>query len=334
MLAKLERTVVDARNAVRDAVSGERKKQLSREDLVHQWRGLDLDEQNRRNLARLDELVIPWKKLRKAPTPLGARGSRPLVFMHIPKSGGTTLEYLIAKNYTINGVIHINAPALERNPAALFKKGEFPHVVMGHHKLNQPLYQFVDRPFVHITMLREPIGRILSYYDYLQTSPRHGKHEAAREMSLEEFVDCRDMVEVHNAQTNRLAGLLKRRVIRKRHDAPEALESARETLERRFSFFGITERYTEFLLTARRVLGWNDIFYQRKNVSKRKTKKAEVPQHIIDIIRERNNLDIELFEFATRLFDERCAELGIDESTVAAFNEQNRRYVELINAEL
>jgi hypothetical protein len=324
--AKIERAVVDARNAVVDVVAGHDGPLKTCAQVVHDWRGLDLDEQVGRNLARLDERVIPWKRLVKNPAELGGRSKKPLIFMHVPKAGGTTLEYLIAKNYVINGVLHINAPALERNPAALFKKNEFPHVAMGHHKLSHPIYQFAEKPFVHITILREPVGRILSYYNYLQTSEGHGKHEAAARMSLREFIESRDMVEVHNAMTMRYAGKLKRRVIRKNPNDPAALESAKETLEKRFSFFGLTERYTEFLLLARRLLGWNDIFYQRRNVSRKHTKKDEVEPGVLDTIRERNANDIALYDFARALFDDRCRELGIGEAHVAEFDRRNEQY--------
>jgi len=298
--------------------------------IVRNWEDLDLEEQVARNRRRLDALVIPYEKLFADPTPLGARGKRSLIFMHIPKCGGTTLEHLIAKNYQVNGVLHINAPALLRNPRAVFKRGVFPRAVMGHHKLNQPLYQLASRAFVHITVLREPVSRTLSYYNYLRTSEGHGKHDSVKGLTLEEFINSDELVELDNAQALRLAGVLRRREIRRRRFGPETLEAAKETLTSRFSLFGLTERYDEFLIMLRRLLGWADIYYQRRNVSKGHTERAEIPAPVLDRIRERNSLDLELYRFASELFQDRCDGLRITADTVARLCEANRVHTEIV----
>ena len=112
----------------------------------------------------------------------------------------------------------------------------------------------------------------------------------------------------------------------------EAFEVAKECLAKRFSLVGLTERYTEFLLMARKTLGWTDIFYERRNVSKKKTKPEDVPSDVMDRIRERNTYDIALYEFTQQLFDERCKALGIDAAAVERFNEHNKRYQELVGS--
>jgi len=324
----------------REAASREDRRELERIlDLRDEWKSLDIEEQNRRNVEMIDRWIVPWEKAVEAASGLGRNElavtiDMTLVFMHVPKTGGTTLEHIIAKNQLVNGLIHVNAPDLERNPLALLKKGGFPRVVMGHHKRCQLLYQLLDRPLYHITLLREPIGRIISYFNYLQTNRRHKLHEAAREMNFEEFLDSEDMVELNNGQTLRIAGLLKKRVLSEESRLPDALEDAKEMLRTRFTFFGVTEQYAEFLLMAQKVIGWKDIYFTRKNVSGRAAEHTPIPDSLLDAVRERNQMDIELYDFARQLFETRAREVGITPDLVERFNERNQRYEEIVASRL
>lgn len=299
------------------------------------WNATPLHRRITENFERIDAHVIPFEKLQSHPMGKGTASQFTVIFMHVPKTGGTTLEYLLAKNYRINGVVHINAPGLQANPYALLRKSDLtlPHVIMGHHKMCQLLYRFVDRPLVHLTMLRDPIRRILSYYNYIQTSPDHSLHTTTTERSLQEFVESEDMVELSNAQTLRFSGLLqKNRPWQKTHILEEAYKCARYSLEHRFSLLGLTERYTEFLLMARKTLNWLDIVFERRNASKTKTHPEDVPGKVMDIIRDRNKYDLALYEFACNLFNKRCAAVGIDAAMVGRFHDCNRHFQEMIRS--
>ena len=305
---------------------------ITQEELLA-WHAKGTKQQIVENFERIDKHIISFDELVKKPRAAGTASQFTVIFMHVPKTGGTTLEYLLAKNYTINGVLHINAPALQDNPYALFKKKDLPHVVMGHHKMCHLLYRFVDRPLVHFIMLRDPVRRVLSYFDYLQTSPNHKLHEKASARILDDFIDAEDMVELSNAQTLRIAGMLrKNKVWRTKIDMNEAYEIAQQCIAERFSLVGLTERYAEFLIMAKKTLGWNDIYYERRNVSKKKTKPEDVPSDVMERIHERNEYDIKLYEFTQKLFDERCQQLGIDEAALAKFNDYNRRYQDIVGA--
>ena len=109
--------------------------------------------------------------------------------------------------------------------------------------------------------------------------------------------------EQDNAQTHRILGLLKQGAHRRlRLTDQDRLEMAQESLKKHFSLVGVTEQYERFLLMGQRLLRWPDIYYVRKNVSKKKTRLADLPESTVNLITERNALDLELWKFARSLF--------------------------------
>jgi hypothetical protein len=73
-------------------------------------------------------------------------------------------------------------------------------------------------------------------------------------------------------------------------------------MRERFVLAGPTERFDESLLLLRRTLGWRRIAYGRVDVAPRGS--APVDPAAADVIRERNQLDVELHRFFGRLLEE------------------------------
>src|SRR6185436_6082694 len=69
------------------------------------------------------------------------------------------------------------------------------------------VHEFLPQPCTYITMLREPVDRIVSYYYHLRRDINSELHTVTRQMSLKEFV-CSDLTsELENAQTRVLSGM-------------------------------------------------------------------------------------------------------------------------------
>jgi len=83
----------------------------------------------------------------------------------------------------------------------------------------------------------------------------------------------------------------------------EMLEEAKRNLEERFSLVGLTERFDESLVVAKRVLGWKKpLFYLPAKVAPKRGLSEEVSDRVMGLIREHNDLDIQLYEYASMRF--------------------------------
>jgi hypothetical protein len=123
-------------------------------------------------------------------------------------------------------------------------------------------------------------------------------------MSLSDFVSGDiDPLEVENGQTRQIAGVLE--------GSPDAssLARAKHNLETAFCAVGLVDRFDESVVLFRRRLGWKLPLYVRKNIG-RSQPESEAADQALDIIRSRNALDAELYEFGRGLFLEQMRREG------------------------
>ena len=78
---------------------------------------------------------------------------------------------------------------------------------MGH--MGFGLHDYLPQGASYITMLRDPIDRIVSHYYYVLQNQGHYLHKevAGKGLSLEQFADSALSTELDNGQTRVLAGL-------------------------------------------------------------------------------------------------------------------------------
>jgi hypothetical protein len=252
-----------------------------------------------------------------------------LLFVHIPKTAGTTLKTILnvnepgGRSRALGNVFKGAGGAKQgvtfrrllddRNTRDL----ERLRVVTGHIPLGMRDQLSKDRDVRCFTFLREPADRTLSHYFGIRIR-RQGSHKPGRyarsALPAEPTLD--DMLEggyIHdNLHTRMLSGLPEPFG----EVTEEMLERAKRNLREELVFFGLTERFDESLVLAKRRLGLTSVLYKSHGsaasagrVNTSRPRGEEVPEDLMRAAERCNRYDIELYRYAEALF-ERAPELG------------------------
>ena len=181
--------------------------------------------------------------------------------------------------------------------------------ILGHCQYG--VHRYVSRQISYITVLRDPVERVLSmYYFHKLVQEKHGSLEGIRMpsgMCLEQYVNNPLYSEVTNGQTRRLSG-----VGFKSHICPRsALKQAKENIDQHFTVVGLTERFAETIELLKQSFGWQlDVPVCHKNENLTKPTTRSHFSETLEIIQQANSLDIELYNYATKLFEDRISQHG------------------------
>ncbi|MGF1538536.1 MAG: sulfotransferase family 2 domain-containing protein [Elainellaceae cyanobacterium] len=248
-----------------------------------------------------------------------------LVFLHIMKTGGTTLARLLENNVAPEHYFFLRdaqsvdevatIPEETRRSLRVLRAG---HIPFGAHR-------HLPQKSTYITMLRHPVDRVLSLYYFIYFPPN-------RE-SPQEFVPLKTWLEtssvVDNNQTHKLAGIMYKE--RQGGSTRALLDSAKQHFQDHFSVVGITERFDESVLLMHHRVGLKNILYQNKNVNQNRPKRAVDPE-IVAMIEERNQFDLELYQYANDQLDAQIAQIPTFEPELALFQQLNAQFTAVADA--
>lgn len=205
-----------------------------------------------------------------------------LIFVHIPKTAGASFTQIIRANYSPYEVFSVSNPKIN----TMNEINENIKCVLGHNYFGQ--HQTVKSP-VYVTMLRDPVERIVSHYYYKKEILKDNKIN-----SLKEFVN---MEKYSNLQTRFITG--------DKPDVDQAIHNLKT-----FEFFGITEMFNQSLFLMNKTFKWEDtIQYTKKNVNTKKPTNENLPKEVIKQIEKANLLDIQLYKWAKENFEHRIQTL-------------------------
>lgn len=254
---------------------------------------------------------------------------RTLIFIHIPKAAGTTLHRIIERQYPRNTIYTINGANVQKSIQEFKNLSEIERQKIRCLKGHMPfgLHKYLPRPAAYITLLRNPVDRIISHYYYVLRTPSHYLYNVvtSENMSLSDYVSSGISPELTNGQTRLISGV--ERVDSITGDEPvsaDILEIAKRNLQDYFIVGGLSERFDESLILFKSLLRWRNIFYIKQNVTRSRPSKREIPRKTMEVIEKHNKLDMELYEFAKQMFEEQIREQG------ASFKDELRTF-QLLN---
>lgn len=236
-----------------------------------------------------------------------ATGNERLYFLHIPKTGGTTLRAWLESHFPAAEVLRPESPERLFGRGAPVRAGW--RFSSGHYGMMFPA--LVGDPCGVVTMLREPLARSVSHYRDIRSRPRHPLFGLASGMSFERFVmsDAGD-TELRNLQCRFLAlddaekdfwphaghdaGDVP--CLRRKYADPELLARATRALER-IDVVGVCERFGESVGAIAGRYGWPvPPPLPRLNRASEPFDAAELTQRARDRVRELTALDLVLYE--------------------------------------
>jgi hypothetical protein len=191
-----------------------------------------------------------------------------VVFTHVPKTGGTTLDHILV------AVAEVQRKRFRR---LRFSRGacspeEHNQELLDFHRLSEDqfapcdylsghfpfgVHRRVAQPCLYVTLLRDPVTRLLSNVRFGLDRIRW-----SRDTPVDALIQNGRLID--NVQTRQIAGVFDR-------DTPctaQTLANACENLRSHYAVVGVTERFDETLKALITLLGWPDIAYSDRQVSR------------------------------------------------------------------
>lgn len=242
--------------------------------------------------------------------------SETLIFLHVPKTGGISVSQAIVRQFREDEVFHVRNAAHEKSPVFASAHGTIEdfralsvaqrrryRCILGH--MHFGLHEHVPGPAAYVTLLRDPVERLLSHFgQYCRMVRNQEFGDQSTVPSLEEFCRIKSRA-MDNHQTRFLCGWEF-----DKHPRQASLDRARENLSRWFRVVGTMERFDETLQVLHRAYAWPDMACFRENVSSDRLRREQVAREFLTRVEELNWLDRELHALADSLLDDAIAVYG------------------------
>lgn len=232
-------------------------------------------------------------------------GKQTDIFLHVPKTGGTTLHSVLTfqylgklsiwlKPWKQSGTVYERRRAAELDEMSVAEKNNL-QMVRGH--VYYGVHNKLPKSCSYITFVKNPVKHVRSQYKYFgKISRQNGEESVWTENTFVEILRNDDGPWLDNMQVRWLsgAGLSVDNVTRAHY------ETAVQNIEKHFAAVGVTEKFDISLILFSEKLGWTrPLFYRRANVQTYE-KAEENDQSVLprEEIKDVNRWDMKLYQYA------------------------------------
>ncbi|MEZ6131820.1 MAG: sulfotransferase family 2 domain-containing protein [Planctomycetaceae bacterium] len=240
------------------------------------------------------------------------RKAEPLLFEHVPKCAGTSVSHYLKQNYNAEEIFELNGGRPSESIAAFQRYSEADRtrfrLILGHGA--HQLWSLVSPLTIGMTILRNPVDRIVSHYYFVLASPKHYLHEqvVTRRMSLSDYATSGISGELRNNYVCRFLQITPEEAER---EPDSSVENAYSRLKAQYAVIGILEQLNQTMNTVRRIARlrgrWKN---EQRNVNKRRRLKDEITSDERTVISEINALDVRLYERIAADLEHQSLQLG------------------------
>ncbi len=219
-----------------------------------------------------------------------------LLFLHIPKSAGTTVHHFLNMQFGMQSVLVSHWEGAAESVARIRGHTGSPKTPDpgGNWALSvwPPSSSWTPEHLHHYPC--NPIDRLISYYYYVQAYPDTYIHATAAKLSLDDFITSEATIALDNLQVRLLAG---------RKAAPIGTltsadtEQAKDNLRRHFSVVGVQDNVKGFLRALCRRFQLPSIRVSAQNKTHYRRSLAAIANSTKQTILERNALDLAIYNY-------------------------------------
>lgn len=236
-----------------------------------------------------------------------------LIFFHVPKAAGTTFREMLRLEISASKVLN-----LQGSGGISFMTDDDLNsmdLISGHVGID--LLKRIHRPHVSITILRDPVSRVVSQYRYIRAQAKEGRRYYFSSnrwltLSLSDVLRDEDPF-IESTFRNTQAWFFTSDWPATSRDRSlcdqDVLDRAKENIER-LDYFGIVEDLDLSYRAMNRKFHWalvNNAWLNRSEGDE-----LEMTSELVEQIQSENRLDVELYAWAKKRFYEKTEQILAD----------------------